>query len=50
MEENITKVEEFFNSIAKKQLEVYRIEHLEPKPVPEETYGQFYNGDSYIIL
>jgi len=50
MEDLVEKAQEFFESIAKKPLEVYRIEQLEPKPVPEETYGDFYNGDSYVIL
>ncbi|CAI2386415.1 unnamed protein product [Moneuplotes crassus] len=50
MEELIEKAQEFFNQIAQKPLEVYRIEQFEPKHVPEETYGQFYNGDSYVIV
>ncbi|XP_053200330.1 gelsolin-like isoform X2 [Panonychus citri] len=29
---------------------VWRIEKLQVIPVPEEQYGTFYNGDSYIII
>lgn len=50
MEELKEKAQAFFESIAQNELEVYRIEQLEPKPVPNETYGKFYDGDSYVIL
>ncbi|XP_015782794.1 adseverin isoform X2 [Tetranychus urticae] len=29
---------------------VWRIEKLQVVPVPEEQYGTFYNGDSYIVI
>ena len=29
---------------------IWRIEKFQVKPVPENTYGTFYSGDSYIIL
>jgi len=29
---------------------IWRIEKFHVKPVPKETYGSFYSGDSYIIL
>ncbi|XP_076447812.1 gelsolin-like protein 2 isoform X2 [Babylonia areolata] len=31
-------------------LKIWRIEKFEVKDWPEEDYGEFYNGDSYIIL
>jgi hypothetical protein len=31
-------------------LQVWRIENMMPVPVPEEMYGKFFSGDSYIIL
>ena len=31
-------------------LEIWRIEDAELAPVPRETYGTFYNGDSYVAL
>ncbi|XP_076468665.1 gelsolin-like protein 2 isoform X2 [Babylonia areolata] len=31
-------------------LKIWRIEQFEVKDWPEEDYGEFYNGDSYIIL
>ena len=30
--------------------EVWRIENKEPAPVPAKMYGQFYDGDAYIVL
>mmetsp|Transcript_18299 Transcript_18299/g.28528 ORF Transcript_18299/g.28528 Transcript_18299/m.28528 type:complete len:824 (-) Transcript_18299:2149-4620(-) len=32
------------------KIEVWRIEDFQKVPVPKETYGQFYDGDSYIVL
>lgn len=31
-------------------IEIWRIEKLKPVPVPKNTYGKFYVGDSYIVL
>ena len=31
-------------------LEVWRIENLEMVPVPQNLLGQFFTGDSYIVL
>lgn len=33
-----------------KGLEIFRIEKFQVKPWPKESYGKFYDGDSYIIL
>lgn len=32
------------------ELEIWRIENLKRAPWPKELYGQFYGGDSYIVL
>ncbi|XP_041983481.1 gelsolin-like isoform X2 [Aricia agestis] len=40
----------FANSGKKAGLEVWRIEDFEPVPVPKNQYGNFYCGDSYIVL
>ncbi len=29
---------------------VWRIEDFKPVPVPKEFYGEFYTGDSYVLL
>lgn len=34
----------------KPELKIWRIEKFQVVAVPEENYGEFYNGDSYIIL
>ncbi|EGC28995.1 hypothetical protein DICPUDRAFT_99974 [Dictyostelium purpureum] len=34
----------------KEGLTIWRIENFKVVPVPKETYGKFYDGDSYIIL
>lgn len=31
-------------------LTIYRIEHLELVQIPESCHGQFYTGDSYVIV
>ncbi|KAJ8012902.1 hypothetical protein DPEC_G00047700 [Dallia pectoralis] len=31
-------------------LQIWRIENMEMVPFPSKAYGQFYEGDSYIIL
>jgi gelsolin len=31
-------------------LHIWRIEQFHIKPVPKDTYGSFYTGDSYIVL
>lgn len=40
----------FKNAGEKVGLEIWRIEKMEPVRWPEKDYGQFYNGDAYIIL
>jgi hypothetical protein len=32
------------------RVEVFRVENFELQPVPKEFYGQFYGGDSYVIV
>ncbi|XP_067846040.1 scinderin-like [Heptranchias perlo] len=42
---------EAFENIGKKPgLMVWRIEKLNPTPVPEKLYGNFYVGDAYLVL
>ncbi|XP_045783560.1 gelsolin-like isoform X1 [Maniola jurtina] len=40
----------FANSGKKAGLEIWRVEDFEPVPVPKNQYGNFYSGDSYIVL
>ncbi|KAJ8704960.1 hypothetical protein PYW08_012280 [Mythimna loreyi] len=40
----------FANSGKRAGLEVWRIENFEPVPVPASHLGNFYSGDSYIVL
>ena len=46
-----TAIDPAFSSVGKEVgLEIWRIEKLLPVPVPAETYGKFFTGDSYIVL
>jgi len=38
------------NAGVKEGLQIWRIENFQVVPWPEEQYGQFYSGDSYIVL
>jgi hypothetical protein len=31
-------------------MEIYRIEHFTPVAIDEPHHGQFYDGDSYVIV
>ncbi|CAG9790626.1 unnamed protein product [Diatraea saccharalis] len=42
--------EAFTNAGNKAGIEIWRIEDFEPKAVPRNQYGNFYTGDSYIVL
>ncbi|KAL0809030.1 hypothetical protein ABMA28_012672 [Loxostege sticticalis] len=42
--------EAFKNAGTKAGIEIWRIEDMEPVPVPKHQYGNFYTGDSYIVL
>ena len=46
----MTSTIQFENAGKTDGLEVWRIENLEMVPVPPSQYGQFYTGDSYIVL
>jgi len=37
-------------SCGKAPLEIYRIEKFRPTLQPKDTYGKFYEGDSYVVL
>ena len=32
------------------QIEIWRVEDFELQPLDKDLYGQFYGGDSYVIL
>lgn len=44
------EAEAFMASCGKKPLEVFRIEKFTPTLQPEDTYGKFFEGDSYVVL
>lgn len=48
----MSKVDAVFTRIDRKRsgFYIWRIENLQVVPVPKEYYGEFYRGDSYIIL
>ncbi|XP_078264370.1 scinderin like b [Rhinoraja longicauda] len=41
---------EFENAGKKPGIAIWRIEKLNPVPVPENVHGNFYTGDAYIVL
>jgi len=44
-------LQEVFASAGKSHgLEIWRVENFELKAIPKNTYGQFFRGDSYLIL
>jgi len=45
----IAASEEFMASCGKEPLEVYRVEKFVPTLQPAKSYGQFYEGDSYVV-
>ena len=46
----IAESQAFMASCGKQPLEVYRIEKFVPTPQDPETWGKFYQGDSYVVL
>lgn len=40
----------FANTGKKEGLEAWRIENLQPVPLPASEHGKLHNGDSYIFL
>ncbi|KAJ1260205.1 hypothetical protein BS78_10G214500 [Paspalum vaginatum] len=48
---SMREVDPVFQGAGQKDgLEIWRIEKLQAVPVPKESYGKFFTGDSYIIL
>uniref|UniRef100_A0A8D3C7G3 Scinderin like a n=1 Tax=Scophthalmus maximus TaxID=52904 RepID=A0A8D3C7G3_SCOMX len=43
-------IEKFATAGKSPGLQVWRVEKMDLKPVPREFYGEFYTGDSYILL
>ncbi|KAI3678039.1 hypothetical protein L6452_37318 [Arctium lappa] len=44
-------LEPAFHGVGQKVgIEIWRIENLQPVPLPKSDYGRFYSGDSYIVL
>ena len=43
-------VNDFMGAGEEEGLQVWRIENMKPIPVPDKMHGQFYEGDSYIVL
>lgn len=41
---------EFENAGSKPGLQVWRVEKMDLAPVPRELHGEFYSGDSYVLL
>lgn len=41
---------EFEKAGKKVGLQVWRVEHMELVPIPENLYGGFYSGDAYLVL
>ncbi|XP_077418065.1 gelsolin-like isoform X2 [Vanacampus margaritifer] len=41
---------EFERAGLQEGLQVWRVEHMEPVPVPESLHGSFYCGDAYLVL
>mmetsp|Transcript_35945 Transcript_35945/g.55231 ORF Transcript_35945/g.55231 Transcript_35945/m.55231 type:complete len:101 (+) Transcript_35945:37-339(+) len=46
----IAESEAFMASCGKDPLEVYRIEKFKPTPQAKDTYGKFFEGDSYVVV
>jgi len=40
----------FMKSVGQGDLEVYRMEAFKPTLQPVESYGKFYQGDSYVVV
>jgi hypothetical protein len=42
--------EAFLSQCGTDPLEIFRVEQFNPVKQPKESFGQFYEGDSYVIL
>jgi hypothetical protein len=50
MQKMRAKSDAFFAAAGKKDLEVYRIMQFEPVPQLKEHFGEFFVGDSYVVV
>lgn len=50
MQQRGKRVEQVLVDDGTGQVEIWRVEDFELQPVAKELYGQFYGGDSYVIL
>nr|XP_043900673.1 scinderin like a isoform X2 [Solea senegalensis] len=46
----MTSPKQFENAGKTPGLQVWRVEKMDLKPIPKELYGEFFSGDSYIVL
>ena len=46
----LTGLDRLYKILRESGLQIWRVENFKPVPVPKEYYGQFYTGDSYILL
>ena len=46
----VAECEAFMNSVGQLPIEVYRMEKFKPTKQPDDTYGKFHIGDSYVVV
>ena len=46
----VEECEAFMKSVGQEPIEVYRMEKFKPTKQPDDTYGKFHEGDSYVVV
>ena len=46
----VAECEAFMKSVGQLPIEIYRMEKFKPTKRPDETYGKFHVGDSYVVV